>query len=117
MLDFDVFCLKLRRWDLHQELEKSGIYIPAVVIENGKKIYKELTEKMSDRHENIKRWYAHEDCIYIHPQTGEEVKVKLPYDYEAIYCFLKYCERLDRSRELDPDFVECLERILQMQDE
>ena len=117
MLDFDVFCLKLRRWELHRELEESGTYIPAIVRENGTKLYRELTEGMSDRHENIKRWYAHEDCSYIHPQTGEKVRVKLPHDYEAIYCFLKYCENLDRSGELDPDFVEYLERMLQMQDE
>ena len=113
MLDFDIFCLKLRRWELHRELEESGIYIPAVVQENGKKLYRELTEGMSDRHENIKRWYAHEGCIYIHPITGEQVKVRLLHDYEAIYCFLKYCERLDRSGELDPDFVEYLESLLQ----
>ena len=113
MLDFDIFCLKLRRWELHRELEESGIYIPAVVRENGKKLYRELTEEMSDRHENLKRWYAGEDCIYIHPQTREEVTVKLPHDYEAIYCFLKYCEVLDRTGELDPDFVEYLESLLQ----
>ena len=113
MLDFDIFCLKLRRWELHRELEESGIYIPAVVQENGKKLYRELTEGMSDRHENLKHWYAREDCIYIHPQTGEEVTVKLPRDYEAIYCFLKYCDMLDRTGEPDPDFVEYLESLLQ----
>ena len=36
MLDFDVFCLKLRRWELHRALEESGTYIPAVVRENGR---------------------------------------------------------------------------------
>ena len=113
MLEFDVFCLKLRRWELHQTLEDSGEYIPAVIRENGKKLYKELTEGMGDQHENIKRWYAGKDCIYIHPQTRAEISVTLPHDYEAIYCFLKYCERLDRSGELDPDFVEYLERLLQ----
>ena len=113
MLDFDIFCLKLRRWELHRELEESNIYIPAVVQENGKKLYRELTEGMSDRHENLKRWYAGEDCIYIHPQTGEEVTVKLHHDYEAIYNFLKYCDVLDRTGELDPDFVEYLEKLLQ----
>ena len=113
MLDFDIFCLKLRRWELHRELEESGIYIPAVVQENGKKLYRELTEGMADRHENLKHWYAGEDCIYIHPQTKEEVMVKLPRDYEAIYCFLKYCDVLDRTGELDPDFVEYLENLLQ----
>ncbi|MBQ7347650.1 MAG: hypothetical protein IJW55_06800 [Clostridia bacterium] len=113
MLDFDIFCLKLRRWELHRELEESGIYIPAVVQENGKKLYRELIEGMSDRHENIRRWYSREECVYINPQTREEVKVMLPHDYEAIYCFLKYCEGLDRSGELDPDFVEYLEGLLQ----
>ena len=113
MLDFDIFCLKLRRWELHRELEESGIYIPAVVQENGKKLYRELTEGMFDRHENIIRWYAGKDCIYIHPQTRAEISVTLPHDYEAIYCFLKYCERLDRSEELDTDFVEHLESLLQ----
>ncbi len=103
MLDFDIFCLKLRRWELHRELEESGIYIPAVVQENGKKLYRELTES----------WYAGEDCIYIHPQTKEEVMVKLPRDYEAIYCFLKYCDMLDRTGKLNPDFVEYLESLLQ----
>ena len=113
MLDFDVFCLKLRRWGLHRELEESGTYIPAVVRENGTKLYRELTEGMSDRFENIKRWYSHEECVYINPQTGEKVKVMLPHDYEAIYCFLKYCEKLDRSGELDPDFMEHLQGLFQ----
>ena len=47
MLDFDIFCLKLRRWELHRELEESGIYIPNVVQENDKKLYRELTEGMA----------------------------------------------------------------------
>ena len=49
MLEFDVFCLKLRRWELHQTLEDNGEYIPAVIRENGKKLYKELTEGMGDQ--------------------------------------------------------------------
>ena len=117
MIEFDVFCLKLHRWELLQKINEEMEYVPAVLRENGKKLYQELTEGTSDCHENLKRWYANEDCIYIHPQTGETVFVKLPHDYEAIYLFLKYCEKLDQTRELDPDFVEYLTRILQPQDE
>ena len=32
MLDFDIFCLKLRRWELHRELEESGIYIAGAIL-------------------------------------------------------------------------------------
>jgi hypothetical protein len=113
MLNFDVFCLKMRRWELHQKLENIGEYIPTVIRENGNKLYEELIDGMVDQHENIKRWYACEACIYIHPQTRAETAVTLPHDYEAIYCFLKYCEKLDRTRELDLDFVEYLESLLQ----
>ena len=46
-------------------------------------------------------------------QFNETCQQSVP---QAIYCFLKYCDVLDRSGELDPDFMEYLERMLQMQD-
>ena len=117
MIEFHDFCLKMKRWEIHQKIEQEMEYVPACIRENGKKIHEELTEGTSDHHENLKRWYANEDCIYIHPQTGKTVFVKLPHDYEAIYLFLKYCEKLDQTRELDPDFVEYLTRVIQPQNE
>ena len=46
MIEFDVFCLKLHRWELLQKINEEMEHVPAVLRENGKKLYQKLMQKI-----------------------------------------------------------------------
>ena len=45
----------------------------------------------ADQNSNLVNWFRREPCEFHHPLTGNDVKVEVRDDIEAIYYFLHYC--------------------------
>ena len=66
----------------------------------------------ADKNSNLVNWFRREPCEFHHPLTGNDVKVEVRDDIEAIYCFLHYCMMLNQHKPIDDDTFNYLAYIL-----
>ena len=65
-----------------------------------------------DRNGNLVKWFRHESCEFRHPQSGNDIRIHVRNDQEAIYCFLCYCMKLNMNKTVDDDSLDYLTYIL-----
>ena len=66
----------------------------------------------ADKNSNLVNWFRREPCEFHHPLTGNDVKVEVRDDIEAIYYFLHYCMMLNQHKPIDEDTLGYLAYIL-----
>lgn len=66
----------------------------------------------SDKNSNLVNWFRREPCEFRHPLTGNDVKVEVRDDIEAIYGFLHDCMMLNQHESMDEDALSYLAYIL-----
>lgn len=71
-----------------------------------------LEDCFADRNDNLVRWFRHESCEFRHPQTGNDIRIHVRDDQEAIYCFLCYCMKLNMNKTVDDYSLDYLSYIL-----
>ena len=65
-----------------------------------------------DENDNLVNWFKGEDCSFTHPVTRKKAIIKVRDDYEAIYCFLRYCMKLKLNEVIEDAFFDYLAFIL-----
>lgn len=71
-----------------------------------------LEDCFVDRNGNLVKWFRHESCEFRHPQSGNDIRIHVRNDQEAIYCFLCYCMKLNMNKTVDDDSLDYLTYIL-----
>lgn len=64
-----------------------------------------------DENDNLVNWFKGEECSFTHPVTRKKI-IKVRDDYEAIYCFLRYCMKLKLNEVIEDAFFDYLAFIL-----
>lgn len=67
-----------------------------------------LEKLFNDRNHNVLHWLNGESCEYYHPATKQTIKVEIGEDIEALYCFLRYCQKLNNHERIDSDSFDYL---------
>lgn len=65
-----------------------------------------------DENDNLVNWFKGEECFFTHPVTRQKTKIKVHDDYEAVYCFLRYCMKLKLNEVIEDAFFDYLAFIL-----
>ncbi len=65
-----------------------------------------------DENDNLVNWFKGEECSFTHPVTRKKTIIKVRDDYEAIYCFLRYCMKLKLNEVTEDAFFDYLAFIL-----
>ena len=65
-----------------------------------------------DENDNLVNWFKGEECSITHPVTRKKTIIKVRDDYEAIYCFLRYCMKLKLNEVIEDAFFDYLAFIL-----
>ena len=65
-----------------------------------------------DENDNLVNWFKGEECSFTHPVTRKKTKIKVRDDYEAVYCFLRYCMKLKLNEVIEDAFFDYLAFIL-----
>lgn len=65
-----------------------------------------------DKNSNLINWFRREPCVFHHPMMGNDVKIEVRDDPEAIYYFLHYCMMLNQRKPIDEDTLGYLAYIL-----
>lgn len=66
----------------------------------------------ADKNSNLINWFRREPCEFHHPLMGNDVKIEVRDDPEAIYYFLHYCMMLNQHKPIDEDTLGYLAYIL-----
>ena len=65
-----------------------------------------------DENDNLVNWFKGEECSFTQPVTRQKTKIKVRDDYEAVYCFLRYCMKLKLNEVIEDAFFDYLAFIL-----
>ena len=65
-----------------------------------------------DENDNLVNWFKCEECSFTHPVTRKKTIINVRDDYEAIYCFLRYCMKLKLNEVIEDAFFDYLAFIL-----
>ena len=65
-----------------------------------------------DENDNLVNWFKGEECFFTNPVTRKKTIIKVRDDYEAIYCFLRYCMKLKLNEVIEDAFFDYLAFIL-----
>lgn len=81
-------------------------------IQNAGWAYRQCVRLFHDRDRNLRRWLFKKPCVFRNPKTGEIIHVVIGEDYEALYCFLEFCSRLNSRKRPDDDFLDYLRYVV-----
>lgn len=70
------------------------------------------SDRFLDENDNLVNWFKGEECSFTHPVTRKKTKIKVHDDYEAVYCFLRYCMKLKLNEVIEDAFFDYLAFIL-----
>lgn len=67
---------------------------------------------LEDRDDNFVKWLNGKVCSFVHPMTQNKIDVQIGDDYEAIYHFLIYCQKINTGVKIDEDSADYLAYLI-----